>query len=57
MNILKRLRNLWRLSEYEPLLPNQKLAHGTQVGPIIKRPDSPATIVDNVDPLSIDLGN
>ena len=50
MKLLKRIKNLWRLSEYEILEPNRPLNVGDQISPLIK-PNEQASIVSMEDPL------
>lgn len=61
MNIFKRLKNLWRLSKYEPLENSTPPAPGDVVSSIVQKRSenkNAAIVVDMHDPVKdLDLGN
>ncbi len=51
MNLIKRLKNLYRLSEYNPLSINQKLEIGDIVAPLVKSSEKAQIIKRKRDPV------
>ncbi len=55
--MFQRLRNLWKLSEFEPANPNESYEIGTTISPIIKRPKGIVQIIKRVEPIDEFLEN
>ncbi len=53
MTLLKRLRNLWKLSEWEPteLHQERELPQGTVIAPLHKVPNKKAEIIKRGEPV------
>lgn len=44
MNLITRLRNIWKMSEYEPMVIGQELKAGDVVAPLVKPAPAPQII-------------
>lgn len=51
MNLLKRLKNLWNLSEYQPMEINQVLKGGDTIAPLYRPSEKAQIIKKYVDPI------
>lgn len=49
MSILKRIKNLWAISEYRPLSPGEKMPGGSWVPPLVKEQEI-GLIINTNDP-------